>query len=310
MNLGLSRLRRLRLPALLPVVLVLAACAAPSTAPVPADIPFGQGRIWQVEGDGILRSYVFGTMHSTDERLRELPPEVRQAFDAADAVAFEIADLRAAEAEVAGALLLPPGRQLEDILGAELFQRTASAVAPLGIPVPHLQRLRPWALIAVLAVPPGELFRQAQGQLVLDAWLEAEARRQEKVVHGLETPGEQLALFENLSEAEQITMVVDLVDNYSEIQGQYGRLFEAYLAGNMAALMAELDDLSRSSDPEAALRFRHDLVEDRNHIMVERVLPLMAEASTFVAVGAAHLPGGQGVLRLLEQHGYTVTRLY
>ena len=44
--------------------------------------------------------------------------------------------------------------------------------------------------------------------------------------------------------------------------------------------------------------------------MVERMLPLMEEGSTFVAVGAAHVSGEEGILRLLEQQGFTITTLY
>jgi uncharacterized protein len=291
------------------VCLLLGACAAP--APSPADIPFGQGRIWQVEGDGIERSYVFGTMHSTGPELRELPPAVRQAFDAADAAAFELVDFSTAQAEVARAMLLPPDRQLEDILGAELFQRTAAAVEPLGVRAAGLQRLRPWSLVAVLGVPPVELVRQAQGEPVLDVWLQEEARRQDKVIHGLESPQEQIALFDDMSEADQVAMVTDLVNNYGEMQAQFSRISEAYLAGNLAALMAEIEHLSAtSSDPEAAMRFSDELFDNRNRIMFERMLPLMGEASTFIAVGAGHLPGEEGVLRLLELQGYRLSRLH
>ncbi|MGE5765707.1 MAG: TraB/GumN family protein [Bacteroidota bacterium] len=51
------------------------------------------------------------------------------------------------------------------------------------------------------------------------------------------------------------------------------------------------------------------MLNDRNRLMVERMMPLMQRGSTFVGVGAGHLAGEEGILRLLEQRGYTVTRL-
>ena len=307
---GWLSFRRLPIAAVAAVALLLAACAAQPTTPAPADIPFGQGRVWQVEGKGIKPSYVFGTIHSTDRRVRELPAAVRTAFDAADAAAFELVDIGKAETEPAAAILLTEGRRLEEILGAELFQRTAAAVAPLGVPAVALQRLKPWALVGLLGVPPVELVRQVQGEPVLDAWMESEARRQGKAVHGLESLQEQIALFENLSDDDQIVMVTDLLNNYGGIQTQFDRLLQSYLDGNLAALMAEVDDLSRTSDVEATARFRNELIDERNRTMVERMLPLMAQDATFVAVGAAHLPGEAGILALLERQGFTVTRLH
>jgi uncharacterized protein YbaP (TraB family) len=50
-------------------------------------------------------------------------------------------------------------------------------------------------------------------------------------------------------------------------------------------------------------------INDRNLVMVERVLLLMRERPTFAAVGYAHLPGEKGILRLLEGRGFTVTPL-
>jgi uncharacterized protein YbaP (TraB family) len=43
--------------------------------------------------------------------------------------------------------------------------------------------------------------------------------------------------------------------------------------------------------------------------MTEALLPVFARGSTFVAVGALHMPGEEGILSLLERRGYTVTRL-
>jgi len=52
------------------------------------------------------------------------------------------------------------------------------------------------------------------------------------------------------------------------------------------------------------------MLDDRNRTMVKRMIPLLQRGSAFVAVGAAHLPGEEGMLYLLEQEGYRVTRIY
>ena len=62
-------------------------------------------------------------------------------------------------------------------------------------------------------------------------------------------------------------------------------------------------------DPAVAQRFNERLVTGRNRSMTERLVALFARGSTFVAVGAMHLPGEEGILSLLERRGYTVTRL-
>jgi uncharacterized protein YbaP (TraB family) len=57
-------------------------------------------------------------------------------------------------------------------------------------------------------------------------------------------------------------------------------------------------------------RFNRDLLAERNHRMVRRLQELLDQGNTFIAVGALHLPGEEGMLRLLQQRGYTVRVLY
>src|SRR3546814_9044049 len=60
----------------------------------------------------------------------------------------------------------------------------------------------------------------------------------------------------------------------------------------------------------AARAYKKAFLDDRNHRMVERLVPLLERGKAFVAVGAAHLPGEEGMLHLLEQQGYRITRVY
>lgn len=297
-----------------PFVFVLAALlalalgtAAPQARA--SDAHYGQGLLWRVQKEGGPVSYVLGTFHSTDARLRDLDPAVDQALNQSRLAVFELIDSAAGNAEMAAAMRLPAGRRLEDILGPRLYQRTMEAVAPLGVPEAALQQLKPWGLNVFLIFPPVELARLAQGEPVFDNWLQAEARRRGKTVEALETHEEQIEIFDGMSEAEQAAMVADMVNDYADINGHFNRMFRAYLKGDIGVLMAEANDMSGVASPAAAERLKNRLIDDRNRIMAARIAPLLRDGGAFIAVGAAHLPGAEGVLARLESRGYTVSRV-
>lgn len=307
--------RLLRLPSLKPSfglalagLLVLGALLPGGAAA--QDIPFGQGLLWRVEKGGAPASHILGTLHTTDPRLQQLPAPIDQALDQSRTVAFELVEGQSGEADLAQALRLPPGRKLEDILGPDLFRRTAAAVADFGVTPENLQQMKPWALAFYLARPPLEVIRQAQGKAAFDSWLQEEARRRGKVLHALESYAEQFEIFDGLGEAEQAAMVADLVNDHANITAQFNRMFRAYLKGDLAALLAVADDYSGVSDIAATERLSERLIDGRNRTMAQRMLPLLEEGRAFVAVGALHLPGEQGILNLLVQQGYRVTRVY
>ncbi len=53
--------------------------------------------------------------------------------------------------------------------------------------------------------------------------------------------------------------------------------------------------------------FEKALLTDRNHVMAERAVPLLEKGNAFIAVGAMHLPGNEGLISLLKQKGYSLT---
>jgi hypothetical protein len=292
----------------LPAVLAAAVLwLAPAAA---GELPYGQGLLWRVQKDGGPASYVLGTIHSTDARLRKLPPEIERAIDASRTLAFELLENPEGAEKLSRAMQLPPGRRLEDILGPELFQRTVEALAPLGVPAEGLQTFKPWALSVFLIFPPIEVVRLAQGEPAYDTWLQAEGRRRGKTLQALETYEEQIEAFDGMSEAEQVAMVTDMLADHENIEAHFNRLFRAYLKGDIAAIMAEANDISGVADVATAERLKQRLIDERNRIMAARIAPLLRDGGVFVAIGAAHLPGEDGVLARLEQRGYRITREY
>lgn len=278
--------------------LLLSAPAAPAG-------PYDHGLLWRVEKDGAAPSFVFGTVHVDDPRVTQLPVPVARRFDAAGGFAMEVVFDPAVLAQLANRMMYADGRDLQQVAGDALYARVAAAGGALGLPAEALRRFKPWAVAMMLILP------QQQG-VVLDLVLMQRAQAQRKPVHGLETAEEQIALFEDLPERDQLLMLRHTVDNLDTVRRGVGELVEAWLARDLAAL-ARISDRDTAADPELrrfSARFREKVIDERNLRMVQRLRPHLEQGSLFVAVGALHLHGARGVLALLAGEGYAVTREY
>ena len=74
----------------LPALLLAACTPAEPFVPEPSLIPYGQGRLWQVDGPGIETSYVFATFRGPDKRVLELPPRAAEAFETAEVLRAQL----------------------------------------------------------------------------------------------------------------------------------------------------------------------------------------------------------------------------
>ncbi len=281
----------------------------PQQAPAEA-LHYGQGLLWQVAKDGKPVGHLFGTIHMSDADVLAVPPPVLDAFNAAKSLSVEIILDGPAVQRLAMAMALPQGQRLDAIVPADVYDKAIAASAPYGLQAAQLARLKPWAVALLISVPPDEQQRRAQGALALDMWLQQRAAAQGKPVHALETVAEQVTAFEGLSQADQVAQLRSASIDLDEKQRYFVAMKDAYLRRDLDAIHR----LARQSmDPDdESLREALDerLFGVRNRRMAERMAERFDEGGAFVAIGALHLPGETGVLRLLEQRGYTVTRKY
>lgn len=294
-----ARLRRLS------VVLLLFLFPVSNALPVQerADY-FDTGLLFKVDKEGGDPSFLFGTMHSEDPRVTRLPQAVRQAFDDAEQFAMEVLMDEATLMESMAALLLTDGRDLEDIIGPGLYREAMEAAGELGYPVTACRRFKPWALVTLLSIPA-----PSSGDY-LDIILYQRALEQGKQMIGLETVQEQLAPFDSLSDEEQTLLLRATLESLDELPALYEELLSAYVRRDLAALVELNNTHLDASDSELGRRLNKGVIEDRNQRMAQRLLPVLKEGSAFVAVGALHLPGKDGVLHLLERQGYRIKRVY
>jgi hypothetical protein len=264
----------------------------------------GHGLLWEVSRPGAEPAYLFGTIHSEDPGVLQLAGPVQQAFEASQAVVLEMLLDVDAMMYSSTAMLMLDGRSLSDIVGQPLFSRISRAMQSRGIPEAVLNRMQPWAAAVTLSMPAPET------GMVLDALLYKNALQQGKDVYGLETAQEQLHVFESMSEADQLALLKDAVENFSAIDAMHADLLVAYKQRDLNGLMAISEASMKSGDQRVAEEFQQRLIVGRNHRMAERMRQYLQQGNAFVAVGALHLPGEEGLLNLLEQQGYTVRRLY
>jgi len=265
---------------------------------------FGHGILWEISKPGIHHSYVFGTIHSDDPRVTRLPQAVEQAFAYARSFSAELDMNDDTMRRTEQAMLLPPGSKLQQLIGPERFQKCVALMADYDVPQSMVMRMRPWAVALQLNMP------KPQNGEFLDLILYQRAVARSMPVYGLETMAEQTAVFDNMPLTQQVELLDQAIANYASMPAMIQSLIDLYLARDLAGLQAINDQQMQSADAKLAASVEQRLILTRNHRMVLRMQPRLQEGYAFIAVGALHLPGEQGILSLLKQEGYLVRYVY
>ena len=257
--------------------------------------------------------YVFGTIHVPDARFDTFPPELEAALRESDGVYTEIPMDDATQVALAPRLMLPEGQSLSTVISPKLYQRVSDAFASHGIPMAPFERMKPWAVSVQVAVLD-KLFVLATKK-PLDAVVYQRAQASGKTVGGLETPEEQLAMFENLSAKEQSLLLEQAVDFREKARAAkrdpLAELLDAYVAGKDEELLRLLKEDYDPKDPLSAKLMKR-VFTDRNRILCERMLAQAKKSPDkvlFFAVGAGHLIGDDGVVERLRKQGLEPARL-
>jgi uncharacterized protein YbaP (TraB family) len=284
--------------------LLLAMCAASAWAQAEQS-RFEQGLLWRIERSGKPVGHLLGTLHLPDERLLKFPPAVLSAFQGADLVATEIAMDANNIQKLLLAMSYTDGRTLEAVAGKKLYGGVSGLLAKVGLPDAAVQRMKPWAAMTMLIMPA------RTDALPMDLVFYQAAAQAGKNQAALETIEEQVAVFEAEPLKTQLLMLEEVVNNHAQVTALTQRMVDAYLQRDLAALeaLADNEELLTSAESRRIHRaMRGRMIERRNVVMARRIEPLLEKGNTFIAVGALHLPGANGLLAHLQRRGYRITR--
>ena len=271
----------------------LAACGSPAR-----DWPAPSPALWEVTGEDGTRGWLFGTIHALPDGAEWRTEAVDAALGDAGALVVEVAELgdRAAAAEAFDAVATSPGLPpLLQRVPAAQRPALAAAMERAGLAEAELARTESWA--AALLIANGA--REGEAGNGVDRALLARGLP----VVALESHAVQFAMFDRLAEPDQAVLLTEAAREVGS--GSEERLAEAWLTGDLAVLEREMR-AGILADPE----LREALLVARNRAWTEQVASLLAQGRRpFVAVGAAHMLGDEGLPPLLAARGYTVRRI-
>jgi uncharacterized protein len=282
------------------------------------DLVNGDGLLWSIEKPGLAPSFLFGTIHSTDESALEIARRAAQSINGAKVVATELGgpiDVLEKANITAVTLASALDRDHDTFEGAiapEDREKIEKFITTLGYPAAFAHHLKLWFLAILTGLPKCEAQREGLNLPEVDQFLAETARDLGVKVVGLETTEEQLAAIANLRPQVAATLLTLAARDPAMNDDLYATTLRLYRESRPAEIVAIADALGGLSESERAAQdeFTRALLQDRNAIMAERAAPLLASGGAFIAVGALHLSGKTGLVEQFRAQGYTVTKVW
>lgn len=263
-------------------------------------VPVQKSLLWKVEGNGLKKpSYLFGTMHLIEKEYFYFPKTLEKIITKSDAVVLEIADITD-KTEAMKYLMLKNGSVFDFFTPAQKDSLLAWAKEKAGLTeemfTANFSKMKPFVILQTVSQ------LQMMGQTESYEMTITDIAKSKNIpMLGFETIAEQMSIFDNLTNAQQAEMVMagirgeGAVDETKKMQALYNKqqLDSLYIliSGNEGVI----------KDEQSAF------LTNRNHNWIPKIKEFSKDKSLFIAVGAGHLGGKEGVIELLKKEGYTVT---
>lgn len=259
--------------------------------------------LWEISGKNLTKpSYIFGTMHVMCQGDVVLTPEIEKSLQSADQIMMELdMDDPMIMFNMMGATLSKDGKTLTEKLGEDLSKKVDAILQERAkISLAMLDNLN----LQALSMQLGLLGLSCPMELGYDMLLTQEAQKNGKEIFGLETVEEQLKVLMGQSDEETLKAISFMVNNFSEVEKELMTIVETYKARDVQKLY----DIAFESykDPKYPQVKLEEMLDNRNKNWIPILENAMKSKSLFIAVGAAHLAGENGVINLLRKQGYTV----
>ncbi len=255
--------------------------------------------IWKINHkENNHESFLLGTMHVKDARAFTRWDDMLHCIDNTQIFATEF-NLEEAELQAGvNSMDLPPNLTLSKLLGEKKYKKIKKIIyKSFQIDISFFNNSLP---ILVQNILTEKVLFEDQQQ-ALDHALSAYAKQNNKVMLGVETFQDQLDILSKIPINYQLKQLKDTVKNISNFRAEIKYLADLYQEENIRKLY--------KSTKKSAGKLRNLMLYDRNFKMADKMGDLMLENSCTFAVGAAHLWGEKGIIKLIKDKGFRIKPL-
>ena len=249
---------------------------------------------WKLTSPNGSEHYLYGTIHTDDNRVSDINTGVIEALKSSQIFLMETMEISNPK------LLL-----LNNIDYSIYFDKSDLDKIKLlanfhTMSFERVLKMKPWLLAVIFDSPrPITPFN-------LDNLLKTKARDLGLRIKGLETSEEHFQVLDNFSIQEQINFLKKVLDkSLEQKQKDYEQLMSAYLSQDLNNIIKINEGLtSKLVSKSMWIKIKKKLLINRNKLFFNRAYKLVNNNQLFIAVGASHLGGDNGLLKQFENAGY------
>jgi len=262
--------------------------------------------VWKVS-KGNDHVFIGGTIHILPEEEFPLPDEFMNAYKNTDEVILEAqlpdpSDMAAQQAMITQ-MSYSEGKSLQNVLMPDTYKLLAKYFEVMGLDVAQFNGFKPGFIVSLMAII--ELQKAEISGEGVDAFFETLATKDAKKIDYLETAEMQFTMLSELGEGYEDEFIKGSIELNSSFTDFFQNTLDAWRSGDAKSL----ETLINTATLEADEKSYDALFSQRNKNWVPKIEALFNDNDKeFVLVGAGHLFGKDGLIKLLKSKGYTVVQ--
>ncbi len=260
--------------------------------------------LWEISGKGLSKpSYLFGTYHFAGKDFIDTMKVLNAKLDQADAVVGELVMDKASATQLLPYMLMK-NNFLDKLLTTDEYELVAAYLKKVaGYDLKLFNSMKPATVqLTLLQFTAPKTFTKENP--ALDQYFQDYGKAKDKKIIGLETAEDQAKVLFGSSLERQKDLLIKGVKEAEKNKAEAQKLYDYYISQNMEKLAPLFTDATDFSQEEM-----DQLLKNRNEKWMAQLPNLMQSQSLFIAVGAGHLLGKDGLIKGLQAAGYTVKPL-
>lgn len=283
-------------------------------------VPFSKGNFWRAtRGEEVIT--IAGTYHFDDPRHAPSVAALTPYITAASTVLVEAGpeEEKALMQKIAAdpsTMVITEGLPLNQRLPPEVWDPLAEALSKRGIPPFMTAKFQPWYVLTLLSIPPCAMSAMTEKPKGLDGAVIDTAQAAGVPVQGLEPYDTLFRIFDSMTPEELTEMLVSTLAIEDQSEDYFTTLVDSYFAGEsrkawelMRFAGYDVPGYTREQIDAEFARMEELVSFSRNRAWIPVITKAASDGPVFVAFGALHLSGEDGVLNLLSKEGFTVEKL-